>query len=1283
MNDSLHNVIANIIEHFGLHILLEGKKFCSFIADAVPTMYEEQKIIRLIDEKDLFSQIYILLSNHGTAKQLKDILESAGFPNSWITIILEAFGFSCGVVLEEYETVSKLIDFEKEKNMDRLVSAIAAISLRENGETELVSENDSNTFLRDNDEDIAIVSLLSLRIKAGCALVRDGFIEKKKQLKEDIEKLISSVQTIEYEWSLSDNVRSDAYDLLVAICPETYKAILVENYHWNLENVVRGNITNEMYMLFINIASYLERLKRTEDSHRLLEMLCMYSRRRNNIDLHKEIVCKVISNLSTNDPETICRIASIDGKIFENDISAYAGDFYWFYGCSLQNLNDPTAAAPVFEKCYQIRKVLFGDLKWFTAVARREYAICVFATSKGHNGKEELQNFVDNIEAGLFDQDVDKQQLQIIEAKTLYPMLMDLSDIDNPDEFKKYLKIYGRLCKTYGTLGEPYISMRLVWNLRAGYYMRIGDYIQAESAFLNALKVNEADNSTCVLSTAQIKSNLLMIYCIQNDIENAYTIIEELLDLIDSDNPNSGLKESDEYRIYTILISLDMQVMIESEQEKILDVKSFLDATCADILKACNISSAREKAIFTIICIFYLLQQEASIITEQKKYFKVLECIEYNNNIFDLAPMQYTLLYYCEALLLWNIGDVKSEIYFKKLIHNIDNNNVQNTQKAAIFQSYAAFLFRKGESDTGIQYIEKSLEKITEIWHDYVRYLNDTRLIMILTPTQLTFAGCYTILRQLPDVEIAYQQLLRFKALASLAGRERNRIMRRSKFDPDLLSKIQKLQNTIAVLESENMLRDVEKEYDELEKEQRRLEKDFAKQFPKKVEFTDITLEAVKNAIPDNSVVLEYFLTANSYGRTQFELDDKDENFSTIDIYVTTKSQGICHLQRITVSNGIEIMENAKQFVLVLQHISDNTVSVDELEQMEQVRIKLYNTLILPILQFIEEYKTVYIAPDNELINLPFDILYNESKIRLADRHNCVKIECARDFLFNVPWTSSNKQTLIIGNPEFEVKERFFEPDQIIGKDNSLERTFNLYPDNINPLPFAEIETYRISKRICAKLYTGVGAKKDIFLNANGYENVHVATHGYFDIKSESASLYSSCLVFAGVKNWLRTGKSSSIYGNGIVTADEVSRMDLSSTELVVLSSCLSGMNDVLFNTGFYGMISALSAAGVKFVISNLWNANDFATAIFMDAFYYYYVNEENTPPDALNKARNYLRKVTIEQLREQGWFSVATYQMLDPMSRQFMTDLEKRNGKLRPFKNESFWGGFVCYECN
>lgn len=93
-------------------------------------------------------------------------------------------------------------------------------------------------------------------------------------------------------------------------------------------------------------------------------------------------------------------------------------------------------------------------------------------------------------------------------------------------------------------------------------------------------------------------------------------------------------------------------------------------------------------------------------------------------------------------------------------------------------------------------------------------------------------------------------------------------------------------------------------------------------------------------------------------------------------------------------------------------------------------------------------------------------------------------------------------------------------------------------------------------------------------LNQQDEYRIHIATHGYYDLSEESDSIYSSCLLLAGVVDWLRTDQQSDTYGNGIITADEISRMNYHNFELVVLSSCLSAMNDATHPKGFQGIVS-------------------------------------------------------------------------------------------------------------
>ena len=93
--------------------------------------------------------------------------------------------------------------------------------------------------------------------------------------------------------------------------------------------------------------------------------------------------------------------------------------------------------------------------------------------------------------------------------------------------------------------------------------------------------------------------------------------------------------------------------------------------------------------------------------------------------------------------------------------------------------------------------------------------------------------------------------------------------------------------------------------------------------------------------------------------------------------------------------------------------------------------------------------------------------------------------------------------------------------------------------------------------------------------------------------------LLQSGIVLAGANN--RTNK---LTDNGYFTALEFSRINLSNTELVVLSSCESALGKDEIGEGLMGLRRALSVAGAKSSILSLWKVDDDATAKFMELFY-------------------------------------------------------------------------------
>lgn len=162
----------------------------------------------------------------------------------------------------------------------------------------------------------------------------------------------------------------------------------------------------------------------------------------------------------------------------------------------------------------------------------------------------------------------------------------------------------------------------------------------------------------------------------------------------------------------------------------------------------------------------------------------------------------------------------------------------------------------------------------------------------------------------------------------------------------------------------------------------------------------------------------------------------------------------------------------------------------------------------------------------------------------------------------------------------------------------------------VGTLPYSKQEINEISLLLSGKQYhvnrlsqkqgTEASFKS---LSGKSPSILHLSTHGFVNRPIEGDAMQRSGLIMAyGARAW--EGKSiPENTEDGILTAAEIATLDLSGTDIVVLSACNTALGEVT-TEGVWGLQRAFKQAGAQTIVMSLWQVDDEATAVFMQYFY-------------------------------------------------------------------------------
>lgn len=246
----------------------------------------------------------------------------------------------------------------------------------------------------------------------------------------------------------------------------------------------------------------------------------------------------------------------------------------------------------------------------------------------------------------------------------------------------------------------------------------------------------------------------------------------------------------------------------------------------------------------------------------------------------------------------------------------------------------------------------------------------------------------------------------------------------------------------------------------------------------------------------------------------------------------------------------------------------------------------------------IQPLGNLIVVPQLAVAEVPFALLRRPDGARLADS---TAIWIARSIGDLKPGSSE------FHAPHWDAKATYrFESPLVVGNP-VFHNTASL---SLPPLPGAEEEARAVASIMHTKPLIGSDASiAAVESRAQSAEEIYVATHG----SALSGDPLNGFLALAGAPE-----------ESGRWSAKEIQSLDLSKTDLAVLSACQTGLGGI-HAAGVIGVGRAFTLAGVRWVVMSLWNVDDKATSDLMQAFVTNIAScnsfRECIPAEALRKA--------------------------------------------------------------
>ena len=329
------------------------------------------------------------------------------------------------------------------------------------------------------------------------------------------------------------------------------------------------------------------------------------------------------------------------------------------------------------------------------------------------------------------------------------------------------------------------------------------------------------------------------------------------------------------------------------------------------------------------------------------------------------------------------------------------------------------------------------------------------------------------------------------------------------------------------------------------------------------------------------------------------------------------------------------------------------------LESDKNIGKSLYELIWKPIEKYVNKGSVVYFTPAGSLHQISFAALPIDENSVLLDQYQLRQLSTTAKLVHSHKDDVLTPSSMVFfGGIEYNAtqEERLAQAETLQLKDNfsrALHQELDRGNEDWNYLPGTLDEVNNIARiasdfKIPTKTFSNKEAQEERvkqMVDNQAPDVLHIATHGFFFpdpkqkkpdnfeivpknenvFQTQNNPLNRSGLLFTGANYTWRGGQLYEGIEDGILTANEVSHLNLDKTRLVVLSACETGLGDIKGSEGVFGLQRAFKMAGVDYLIMSLWKVPDKETAEFMQKFYLNWFSGESIWK-AFNDAQNFMK---------------------------------------------------------